>query len=288
MRYVESRINEFQFYGSIYTYILSGYLDVKNLIDELEKRKPEEHPKEVLEFMRLVTYNFRSIDGNEFEKLVANVLRNAENGLYSIYDYDRLSNFYHFFSQNGLVAKTSQEIDDILLKGLDLASKRKEINDRIFENLAHFAVSIPEMQPIRDKIIAVHKVIKEESEASESNILMELLENENIEDLNQLFESKKYSKDFLKYINGDQLFIVLNSVSNDTLVHFTKAMQERYKSSSLKHMFPDDFDSLNDLKLSINNLVLHDEKLDKLRIFNWKELLEILDRTCEILTSEAE
>ena len=117
---------------------------------------------------------------------------------------------------------------------------------------------------------------------------MELLENENIEDLNQLFESKKYSKDFLKYINGDQLFIVLNSVSNDTLVHFTKAMQERYKSSSLKHMFPDDFDSLNDLKLSINNLVLHDEKLDKLRIFNWKELLEILDRTCEILTSEAE
>ena len=288
LKYVESRINEFQFYGSIYTYILSGYLDIKNLKDELEKRKPEEHPKEVLEFMRLVTYNFRSIDGNEFEKLVANVLRNAENGLYSIYDYDRLSNFYHFFSQNGLVAKTSQEIDDILLKGLDLASKRKEINDRIFENLAHFAVSIPEMQPIRDKIIAVHKVIKEESEASESNILMELLENENIEDLNQLFESKKYSKDFLKYINGDQLFIVLNSVSNDTLVHFTKAMQERYKSSSLKHMFPDDFDSLNDLKLSINNLVLHDEKLDKLRIFNWKELLEILDRTCEILTSEAE
>ncbi len=193
---MESRINEFQFYGSIYTYILSGYLDINNLKDELEKRKPEEHPEEVLEFMRLVTYDFRSIDGNEFEKLVANVLQNAEKGLYSIYDYDRLSNFYHFFSQNGLIAKTSQEIDNILSKGLDLASERKEINDRVFENLAHFAVSIPEMQPIRDKIIAVHKVIREESEASESNILMELLENEHIENLNQLFEAKKYSKDF--------------------------------------------------------------------------------------------
>lgn len=288
LKYVESRINEFQFYGSIYTFILSGYLDVKNLKDELEKRKPEEHPEEVLQFMKLVTYDFRSIDGDEFEKLVANVLQNAEKGLYSIYDYDRLSNFYHFFSQSSLVEKTPNEIDDILFKGLDLASKRKEIDNRIFQNLAHFGVSMPEMQPIRDKIIDVHKTLTEETEASESNILIELLEKEKIEELNQLFESKKYSKDFLKYIDGEQLFSVITSVSNATLVHFTKTMRERYKSSSLKYMFPDDFDCLNDLKKSIDSLILKDGELSKLRIFNWRELLEILDRACKLLEPEDE
>lgn len=283
LKYVEGRIEEFQYYNSIYRYILSGYLDSQKLNSELKARKPEEQSAEVKDFMRLVQYDFRSIPSQEFKELVPKVLSNAENGIYTLYDYDRLSNFYHFFSKNGLIDKTNDEIDKLLSKGIDLAAKRKEINHKVYDNLAHFAVSMPEMQPVRDKIKTVHNLIKAEQEALESNVLIEILENENMEGFDQLFEVKKYSNDFLKYIDGEQLFQILQPVSNATLHHFTNAMRRRYKGATLKHIFPDDYHCINEMKELVVNLIVDNKDLDRLRLFNWEELNEILQRACGLL-----
>lgn len=285
LKYVDSRVEEFQYFQSIFSYIISGYLDVSKFAQELEDRKPEQGKIEEQKLVQLCSYDFRSLSSDDFDSLKTEVMSFAEDGVYSIYDYDRLSNFYHYFSDNALVDLTEADVNSKLLAGLDIAAKRKEINLRVYENIAHFTVNDPKMQVVRDAIIAHHSQIKEEYEATESNVLLELLSSNNIEDLAQLFESTRFSKEFLKYINGKELFTVLNGTSNETLADFNKAMSARYKHASLKQFYPDDFNCLNDLMNEIEQLLEKDESLDKLRIFLWKELLDVLKKTCEELRS---
>jgi hypothetical protein len=68
-----------------------------------------------------------------------------------MYSYEQLSGFYHFFAEKGLIDYTNDEIEEKLFKGIDIAAQKKEIDRRFYDNMIHFEVSNPIVQPIRDK-----------------------------------------------------------------------------------------------------------------------------------------
>lgn len=151
LKYVSSRLEDYHFYESVYTYVLSGYLNTELLNEELEKRKPEQLSKEQEAFDNLMSYNFRKFTDDEFITYTSCVLEYLEKGAYSMYSYEQLSGFYHFFAEKGLIDYTNDEIEEKLFKGIHIAAQKKEIDRRFYDNMIHFEVSNPIVQPIRDK-----------------------------------------------------------------------------------------------------------------------------------------
>ncbi|WP_108869127.1 P-loop NTPase fold protein [Aquimarina aquimarini] len=282
IKYISNRLDDYHFYESIYTYILSGYLDVEKLLNELEKRKPEQLTEENKAFENLMSYNFRILNDEEFIKLTTKVLSYLEKGAYSIYSYERLFSFYHFFSEKGLIDYTPKEVEQKLFAGIEIAAKQKEIDRRFYENMIHFEVSDPIVQPIREKIMALHKILDQEEVQKESYLLLDVLEEGDYEKLNNLFKSKKYNKEFIAYLDGKELFKILNECSNQFLTIFTNEIKDRYNHNGIKKFYPNDQDCLNPL-LELIQKHLEDEALPVLRKFLWKEMELILKNTCETL-----
>ena len=58
-KYLSKRINTYFFYPSIYSFILSGYLNQTQLETEVKQRYPEVISKEIQDFRTLLHYKFR-------------------------------------------------------------------------------------------------------------------------------------------------------------------------------------------------------------------------------------
>ena len=285
LKHVSNRLEEYHFYESVYTYVLSGYLNTDKLSEELEKRKPEQPTKEQEAFSNLMSYNFRKFTDDEFATYTADVLKYLEEGTYSMYSYEQLSGFYHFFAEKGLIDYTNDEIEEKLFTGIQIASKKNEIDRRFYDNMIHFEVSNPIVQPIRDKIIELHTALDKELVKEESNQLIEVLANEEYEKLNELFKDKKFNKDFIAYLDGQVLFQALNKNTNQFLTLFRNEIIERYKHTNVKMFYPNDYECLYQLHLAIQKH-LNENEIPTLRKFLWEELETLLDNTCEALKKD--
>jgi len=285
LKYVSNRLEDYHFYESAYTYVLSGYLNVDKLSKELEKRKPEQPTKEQEAFSNLMSYNFRKFTDDEFATYTADVLKYLEEGAYSMYSYEQLSGFYHFFAEKVLIDYTNDEIEKKLFTGIQIASKKNEIDRRFYDNMIHFEVSNPIVQPIRDKIIELHTALNKELVKEESNQLIEVLTKEEYEKLDELFKDKKFNKDFIAYLDGQVLFQALNKNTNQFLTLFRNEIKERYKHTNVKMFYPDDYECLYQLHLAIQKH-LNENEIPTLRKFLWEELETLLDNTCEALKKD--
>ncbi len=96
-KYLKNKAKEYFFYNSIYSFILTGFLDQQVLKEEIKKRYPEEISQEILDFRKLLNYKFRELDNKDFKYLTEQVINNAKKGVYSIYDYDSNSEFLLLF-----------------------------------------------------------------------------------------------------------------------------------------------------------------------------------------------
>ncbi|WP_147677784.1 P-loop NTPase fold protein [Algibacter pacificus] len=285
LKYVSNRLEDYHFYESVYTYVLSGYLNVDKLSKELEKRKPEQPTKEQDAFSNLMSYNFRKFTDDEFTTYTTDVLKYLEEGAYSMYSYEQLSGFYHFFAEKGLIDYTNDEIEKKLFTGIEIASKKKEIDRRFYDNMIHFEVSNPIVQPIRDKIIELHTALDKELIIEESNQLIEVLAQEEYEKLNELFKDKKFNKDFIAHLDGQVLFEALKKNTNQYITLFSNEIKERYKHNNVTMFYPNDYECLHQLRLSIQKHLKEDE-IPTLRKFLWLELETLLNGTCEVLKKD--
>ena len=159
-KYLDKRVNTYFFYSSVYSYILSGYLNQTDLENEIKKRYPEIISPEIQDFRTLLNYKFRELSDKDFKRLASNVLKYAKEGKYWIYDYVQIANFFYFFSNNKLVQESTDDIDKILLEGLNIVKGRKQINDRVLENLLHFGDENPEVTKMKQTIKEIHSEIK--------------------------------------------------------------------------------------------------------------------------------
>jgi hypothetical protein len=176
-RYLNTRINNYFFYQSVYSYILSGYIDLQHLDEEIKNRHPEILSQEIIDFRKLLDYKFRQLSDSDFKNITERVLKFAKEGKYNIYDYIQIAKFYHFFSHHKLIPQPVEDINNDLIEGLSIAKSRKQISDRVFENLLYFSDNRKEAIMIENTVKQIHLEIKKEQHIKESNELIDCLKN---------------------------------------------------------------------------------------------------------------
>jgi hypothetical protein len=255
--YLDKRIKQYFYYQSIFSYILSGYIDLSELELEINKRYPVVLTKEIQDFRNLLNYSFRELSDGDFENLTSSVLKFAKEGKYSLYDYVQIANFYYFFSKNGLITLTTDQINAILIEGLDIAKIRKQINDRVLENLMRFGDENPDITKMKKIIKEIHFDIKKEQYIAESNELIDCLKNNDELVLAAIFEKHKFSKELFQYIDNKQFVDTITRITNKQIFNFTELLNDRYSSSNIGEFLYEDFLFLttlqNDLDLHIKN-----------------------------------
>lgn len=279
--YLVDRINEYFFYSSIFTFILSGYLDENKLTEEINNRYPEIISDEVKSFRKLLNYTFQELPNDVFNELTEKVIKYSTEGKYSIYDYVQITNFFYFFSENNLLDITIKEIDEFVEEGLNIAKIRKEVNNRTIENLRHFGDSDVRITKIKDKVNDIHNEIKNEFEIKEANELIEILKANNETALVDFFEQHHISDKVFKNIDTIELGSAILNATNKQLFNFTETLSQRYKSVNIGEFLFDDFQVLDNIKNHITTeLVNYNIQPQN---FLLKELINTLKKVCEHL-----
>ncbi len=270
--YLRNRITEYHFYPCIYSYILSGYFDQELFKKDIDSHVPKES-KPIRDLQQLTNYNFRKLDNTIFLRLYENVLENAENGIYSIYEYERLADFYFFFSEMKLTSLTEKEISNKLFKGVNKAAKRKELNDHAYRSMERFKQGKERTKEIRNEIFRLHEGIKLSNQKVESNLLTSLIQSVQISEMKELFKKNKYNEEFLFQIDVKEIFNVLISSDNEVIYEFNQNLIERYNYANPGSYIRKDISFLKKLKDSIiSYLENNDNGMGNLQRLNLSEL----------------
>lgn len=271
-KYLEKRVKTYFFYPSIYSYILSGYLDSNMLEAEIKKRYPEVIPKEILDFRTLLNYKFRELSDEDYVKLAKNVLQNAKEGKYQIYDYVQIANFFYFFTKNNLITESKEEIDKIIMQGLEISKARKQINDGIIENLLHFEDDNPDVTEMKKIVKGIHDEIKKEEYVADSNELIDCLTDKDEFALARIFEKHKFSKVLFQYIDDKLLLDAILGISNKQLFNFTELLRHRYEIRNIGEFIFEDTICLTKLKNNFSAYLAKTKNIQQPRLFLYATL----------------
>jgi hypothetical protein len=282
-KYLDKNIKDYFFYPSIYSYVLSGYFDQIKLEKEIKKRYPEVISKEVQDFRTLLHYKFRELSDENFKMLTKDVLQYAKEGKYSIYDYVQIANFYSFFSNNELISESKEDINKVLKDGLNIAKSRKQINDRVLENLLRFGDENPDVTAIKSLVKEIHNEIKKEEYVANSNELIDCLTNKDEFALAEIFEKHKFSKELFKYTDDTILLDSILKISNKQLFNFTELLRHRYEVSNIGEFLFDDTACLNKLKTGLSDYLDNNENIEQPKKFLFATLETTLMLTIQHL-----
>ena len=282
-KYLDKRVNTYFFYPSIYSYILFGYLNQVGLESEIKKRYPEVISKEVQDFRTLLHYKFRELSDKDFKKLAKDVLQYAMEGKYWIYDYVQIANFFYFFSNNKLITESKEDIDKILMQGLEIAKARKQINDRTIETLLHFGDDNPDVTKMKKIVEGIHDEIKKEEYVADSNELIDCLINKDEFALAAVFEKHKFSKELFQYTDDKLLLDTILKISNKQLFNFTELLRHRYEIGNIGKFLFEDTDCLTKVKASLSDYLDKNENNEQPRKFLFDTLETTLTLTVQHL-----
>jgi len=282
-KYLDKQIKNYFFYPSVYSYVLSGYLNEIDLTNEIKKRYPEVISPEVQDFRNLLDYKFRQLSDEDFKRLIGNVLNYAKQGKYWLYDYVQIANFFYFFSNNKLIQESKEEIDKILQEGLDVVKTKKQINDRVLENLMHFGDDNPDVTKVKQLVKNIHSEIKKEEYVAESNELIDCLASKDELALAAIFEKHKFSKELFQYVDDKLLLDTVINTSNKLLFNFTELLGHRYKLSNIGEFLFEDTACLKSLKDSLATYLDQSENIQQPRKFLYATLHDKLMLTIEHL-----
>ncbi|NIJ45544.1 hypothetical protein FHR24_002012 [Wenyingzhuangia heitensis] len=275
--YLIDRINEYYFYPSIFTFILTGYLDKVQLKEEISNRYPEIISIEENSFNKLLNYKFRELSNDEFLELSSSVLKFATEGKYTIYQYVAITKFFYFFSENNLLEITVDKVSELLNTGLEIAKNKKNIEENTIRNLMHFADEDERINKFKRKIKEIHDEIKSEFNIIEANELILLLNNNNTEELNLFFKKNNFSNEIFKNIDSKKLSIALLKTDNKQLFNFEELMNGRYNAGNIKDFLSADIIFLSQLK----NIL--EKKIKKIEKQPQKFLVDSLIETLKII-----
>lgn len=274
-KYLDKKVKTYFFYPSIYSYILSGYFNQKDLENEIKKRYPEVISKEVQDFRALLHYKFRALSDDEFKRLTKDVLQHAKEGKYFIYDYVQIANFFYFFSNSKMITESKEDIDKILFEGLDIAKARKQINDRVLENLLHFGDDNPDVTIIKKHIKEIHYEIKKDDYVANSNELIDCLINKDEIALAEVFKKHEVEKEIFQYADDKTLLETLLKISNKQLFNFTELLNHRYRSVNIGEFLFEDAEFLSKINIGLSKYLDEKDNIEQPKKF----LLATLETT---------
>ncbi|MDO1501635.1 P-loop NTPase fold protein [Winogradskyella maritima] len=277
-KYLTSNIDKYHFYPSLYYYVLSGHFNKEIFKSELKVREPEVLSDEIIAFRRILDYKFRELDDEDFARVSKKVYDYAKKGVYWMYDYKQIANFFFYFSDKGLIKLTKEKIEKDLLKGLSISGKRKEIHEYTYTNLMHFKNENPETQIIVNAIKTIHQKIKAEEDTSISLQVIKYLKNENKVALATLFTENKLSKELLQYLDVPEILKLIPDISNDLIFVLSELFRERYDYGNPGEHMHLDLLFLEDFHKGVVDYYKHIVKTQPLRRHNVKDLISSLEK----------
>ena len=284
-KYLVNKVKTYFFYSSIYSYALSGYFDQTELENEIKKRYPEVIPKEIQDFRTLLNYKFRELSDNNFKLLNQNVLHYAKEGKYHIYDYVQIANFFYFFSNNNLITESKADIDEVIKTGLEIVKGKKEINDRVLENLLHFGDENPDVTDIKKLVKEIHYEIKKDEYVTNSNELIDCLINKDELVLADVFRKHEVAKEIFQYTNGKTLLETLLVISNKQLFNFTELLNHRYRSVNIGEFLFEDSEFLSILNTGLSKHLDENQNIEQPKKFILSTLKTTLTQIIEHLNN---
>lgn len=152
----EKRSGDYQYFHSIYKYILTGLFesklfkkDIENILDT-ESEWDEAYTK---------LHNFRGLSNKEFRLCYKDVLKFVEKGKYSLYRYINLSVLLKSFLDLNLLESNEDELLDIINRGLEIkdSSHSNEYNEDSFRHMNRYKdFTDKNIIQIRNKVISIH------------------------------------------------------------------------------------------------------------------------------------
>ena len=282
--YLEKRLEEYNFYPSIYSYILSGYLNEEDLKTHLKNKYNSEFgTEEAIKFHKLLNYKFRLLSDDDFEALSVEVKNNAEKGIYSLYDYSQIATFYYYFAENKLINLSIVEIKNFIIKGLNECAKRKEINQSIYDNLFHFKEKNEQVGEIRNIINDLHNEIKKEQDIEKSNELIKHIENKEEKLIEDFFQKFYYSTELFKYTDAESLFEKIVNTENFIINKLKELLETRYSASNIGEILYQDIYLLKELNEKIEKYLINNNLMKPLKIYTIDSLREEVNKICEHL-----
>lgn len=250
-KYLNNNIEIYNFYKSIYTFVLSGFLNDEELKQELQSRYPIEISTEVKAFQSIATNNYQTLSDEDFKRLSTEVLKYSEQGMYRIYDYIQISSFYNYYIKNNLVDLQVDTLNKILIKGINKAKETKEINKRLFDTMFHFNREDKD-EVIVKEVENAHNEILLQLEEVNTNKLLEFIDTNNIEKMEELFENYVFNTKIFELITPESLFKSIVNSQNKTIMNFSIIIENRYGASNIGELLHQDGALLTKLNFLIN------------------------------------
>lgn len=279
--------NMYLFSEAIYEYVLSGYLDENKLKNEIDKINGKgNETKEQKAYTNLMGYNFRMLENDVLEATINEVLEYAEQGKYDMYSYQSVFNNLLYHVKNGSIAITEEELKARLIKGVEIASNKTEVNDTQILHMTHFTYE-KDFNTLERKISDLHFEKKDKLKNESANKIFELIENEQVE-VNDFFTNELINNySLFQYIDVNKFYDKLILLKNKNLLIFSNALQDVYLKGYIQypekelpffqelHIFLEYFFKENDLKNPQKTLI---EELLEIIIKIISKFSEMIDR----------
>lgn len=269
-RYLKGLGHQFNLWKPIYDFILSGYLDEAALLKEFEERDPNLIPEHVICFPLLINYKFRNLNDEDFVHFEKKTRQYAEKGLYTIYNYLQIADFYFYFSDNNLIPLSYDEILAFVRRGLGKAAHRRETNDEAYGNMMHFKKNNDASEKFKEEVSRVHITIIREKKREVMERITSLIQDGKTDEFAKAFNEQRFDKDFLPAINMDEFCRVVRAAPNKSISQLAIIFEERY-NAGIAHLLLDDGPPLKILESEVEKMLAYTSS-NQVRHFVLQEL----------------
>jgi hypothetical protein len=269
-RYLKGFGYQFNLWKPIYDFILSGYLDETALLKEFEERDPNRIPEHIICFPLLINYKFRKLSDEDFLYFEKKTRQYAEDGLYTIYNYLQIADFYFYFSDNNLISLSYDEILSFVRKGLGKAAHRRETNDEAYGNMMHFKKNNDASEKFKGEVSMVHMTIIREKKREAVAHITSLIQAGKADEIEKAFNEQRFDKDFLPAVNMDAFCSVLRVAPNKSISQLAIIFEERY-NAGIVHLLLDDGPPLKILESEVGKMLAYTSS-NRVRHFVLQEL----------------
>lgn len=249
-KYFPHLSKHYRFFESIYLLIAGGLLDVKKLIEEINKYEEDKIKKSTLEWNECLEdlYHFQEISNDRFEKAQDNVKKYLQEGKYSIYDLATIANRYMFFIDRKIctVFGSHQEVIDYALEHFDKCLKISfewygsyKLNQHLHGLTNSYLNKYQNNRKFNELITKIEKAHNDFDRKSNKDELHNLFDKFKIDsgslDLRDLVK-------VINYIDISEWKIFLNKIKNrniplrDLSLVFSKIGSSNYHDSNLEQL----------------------------------------------------
>lgn len=220
----------FHFYPSLLKFILTGYLDKKLFVQELETLYREESYPPYKSLNHLTRKHFTEFSDQEFSTLTKEVLDYAKEGCYSIYDYYRIGSYFFAYIDHGVISLSKKTIMAKCRKGINEAKKHSIFLEGKLRELRLLGSkrTTQEHEDLYNLVSLADKDLQKKSLIKVRNNFLSKIQNSSTRELGGYLNDVLHV-DFLTSINHTKLINIIRNIPNRKIRLIYCFFDERYE-----------------------------------------------------------